>query len=153
MLAFTGCKNPDARFAKVEGTITFNGTAIEGANVTFVPVGAGGESATGLTNASGTFTLTTPGAQNTGSGAVPGEYVVLVSKMATTQTTDPDELLEQKGEITYEELQKRLMAKGGSKTTYSHKQLLPRKYDENTSPLKATVIKGKNPPFVFELTD
>ena len=107
----------------------------------------------GLTNASGKFTLTTPGAQNAGSGAVPAEYIVLVSKIQTTQTTDPDELLEQKKEITYEELQRRLMAKGGSRTTFSHKDLLPVKYGHGASPLKATVNKGKNPPFVFDLTD
>lgn len=153
LLVFTGCNNPDARFAKIEGTVTFNGATVEGANVTFSPTGDVGEPASGLTDANGKFTLTTPGAESGGSGAVPGEYVVLISKTETTQTTDPDELLEQRKEITYEELQSRLAAKGGSKTTYSHKQVLPRKYDENTSPLKATVVKGKNPPFVFELTD
>ena len=153
ILVFAGCNNPDARFAKVEGTITYNGVAVEGASVTFAPASGSGDPATGLTKADGKFTLTTPGAANAGSGAVPADYIVLVSKVETTQTTDPDELLEQKKEITYEELQRRLMAKGGSRTTYSHKELLPARYGQGATPLKATVNKGKNQPFVFELTD
>jgi len=152
VLVFAGCNNPDARFSKVEGTITYNGVAVEGANVVFTPASGTGEPATGLTNASGKFTLTTPGATNSGSGAVPAEYIVEVTKVETTQRTDPDELLEQSGEITYEELQRRLNAKGGSTTTFSHKQLIPSKYSSG-SPLRATVVKGKNSPFEFDLTD
>ena len=154
ILVFTGCNNPDARFARVEGTITYNGVAVEGATVVFTPAGEGGEPATGLTGANGQFALTTPGAANTGSGAIPAVYVVLVTKMETTQTTDPDELAYQRGDITYNELQDRLRAKGGSTTTFSHRQLLPARYGQpSSSPLRATVIQGRNPPFVFDLVD
>jgi len=154
VLVFTGCSNPDARFAKVEGTVTYNGEAIEGASVTFTPVDTAGEAASGLTNASGRFTLTTAGAQNAGSGAVPAEYTVLISKNLTTQVTDPDELAEQRGEITYDDLQQRLSAKGGSTTTISHQQMLPEKYgNPGMTPLRVTVNQGKNTPFDFELTD
>jgi len=154
VLIFTGCSNPDSRFAKVEGTVTYKGEAVAGASVTFAPASGTGEPASGLTDASGKYTLTTGGAQNAGSGAVPGEYTVLISKVQTTQVTDPDELLEQKGEISYDVLQQRLSAKGGSKTTISHKPLLPTKYDNpGSSPLKATVVKGKTDPINFDLTD
>jgi len=153
VLVFAGCNNPDARFSRVEGTITYNGVPVEGANVTFAPASGTGDPAAGLTNASGKFTLTTAGATNAGTGAVPGEYIVQVSKVETSQTTDPDEAAYHRQEITYDELQVRLSNKGGSRTTYAYKALLPTKYDAHDSPLKATVVKGKNEPFVFDLTD
>jgi len=153
VFVFAGCNNPDARFSRVEGTITYNGEAVEEAFVTFMPASGEGEPATGLTDANGRFTLTTPGAQNAGSGAVPGEYVVRVSKSETTVMMDPDELLERSGEITYEELQRRLAAKGGSTTRQTHRDLLPTRYNGGSSPLRATVIQGRNPPFVFDLVD
>ena len=154
VLVFAGCNNPDARFSRVEGTITYNGEAVDGAFVTFTPATeSSGEPATGLTDASGKFTLTTSGAQNAGSGAVPAEYVVMVSKVERTQITDPDELAEQRKEITYEELQRRLAAKGGSTTTFLTQTMLPTKYDNPSSPLRATVEKGRNAPINFDLTD
>ena len=154
VLVFAGCKNPDARFVKVEGTIKYNGEAIEGADVTFVPVDSSGEAASGRTDANGKYTLTTAGAQKAGAGAVPAEYTVLVSKNETTQITDPDELAEQRGDITYDQLQERLTAKGGSTTQITHKALIPAKYSNpGMALLKATVTKGKTDPIDFELTD
>ena len=61
----------------VTGTVTRNGTALEGAVVTFVPQGEGAKAATGTTDASGKYTLTT-WAQ--GDGAQVGSYRVTVTK-------------------------------------------------------------------------
>jgi len=157
ILVFTGCNNPDARFTKVEGTITYNGEAVEGANVIFTAADSSGESAVGVTDASGKYTLTTAGAQNTGTGAVPGEYNVIVTKVHSTQTTDPDVLAEQRKEITPEELRRRLAAKGltvSSAVQIEYKQLLPVKYGQPSStPLKVTVQKSGVSKHNFDLTD
>jgi len=58
------------------GTVTQGGNPVEGATVTFVSTGSG-KSATGITDASGKFTLTTFAS---GDGAVPGQYGVKIAK-------------------------------------------------------------------------
>ena len=151
---FTGCNNPDNRFVKVAGTITYNGQAVDGATITFASVESGGESASGVTDAGGKYTLTSSGTVNAGTGVLPGEYIVRVSKTLSTYTPDPDEEAERKGEITYDELQKRLRAKkNGSTAKVKHQELLPVKYGQpGTTPLKATVVKGTG-THNFDLTD
>ncbi len=59
----------------VSGTVTLDGGPVDGATVTFVPQ-AGGTAATGQTDASGRYTLTSLGTD----GAVPGEYLVQIVK-------------------------------------------------------------------------
>jgi hypothetical protein len=61
----------------VSGTVTLKGSPVEGAAVTFVPTGTGGQSATGLTDSAGKYALTT---LTSGDGAVPGQYKVIVTK-------------------------------------------------------------------------
>lgn len=61
---------------QVAGTVTLNGEALDGATVTFVPNGPG-NSASGITDASGKYTLSTFGG---GDGATPGEYSVKIAK-------------------------------------------------------------------------
>jgi len=152
VLVLTGCNNPDAKFAKVEGIITYNGTTVEGASVTFAS--ADGASATGTTDANGKYTLTSSGAAGGGSGALPGDYTVIVKKTQTVSTPDPDEEALEKGQITYEQYQQRMAAKGpNAGTKITRTELLPKKYGEPTSELKATVVKGKNPSIDFALTD
>ena len=135
----------------------YNGEAVEGASVIFTAADSSGESAVGVTDKSGKYTLTTAGAKNAGTGAVPGEYNVLVTKVLSTQTTDPDVLAEQRKEITDKELQRRLAAKGltvSSAVRIEYKQLLPVKYGQPSStPLKATVQKGRVNKHNFDLTD
>jgi len=154
VLFLTGCKNPDSKYVKVEGTITYNGEAVEGATVVFMAVDPGNESGTGTTDAGGKYTLTSAGATSGGTGVQPGEYTVTVKKTLETRTPDPDEVLHEKGEITYDELQARMSRKGLSGgTKVERKELLPAKYGQPSSGLKASVVKGKNPPFDFPLTD
>ena len=155
VLLLVGCSNPDGKYVKIEGTITYNGQVVEGASVTFAAVDPNGESGSGLTDAKGKFMLTSSGAANGGTGVLPGEYIVRVSKTKTVSTPDPDEALHQEGKITYEELQKRMATKGPSAgTKIERTELLPVKYSQaHTTDLKATVYKGKNPLFSFDLTD
>ena len=59
----------------VHGTVTLNGTPVEGATVLFLPEGGTGRQATGLTGADGSFELTT---FKTNDGALRGKYKVAV---------------------------------------------------------------------------
>ena len=63
--------------APVEGTVTFQGKAVEGATVVFVPATAGKRAAIGTTDVTGRFRLTT---KDPGDGALPGPYAIAVSK-------------------------------------------------------------------------
>jgi hypothetical protein len=63
----------------VTGTVTLDGTAVEGATVTFAPSAAGGTPAVGTTNASGKYSLMSFGTEE---GAIPGNYMVSVTKYA-----------------------------------------------------------------------
>lgn len=60
----------------VTGTVTLDGTPVEGATVTFVP-GQTGDPAVGTTDASGKYSLKSFGSED---GATPGEYQVTVTK-------------------------------------------------------------------------
>jgi len=156
ILVLTGCGNPDNRYSRIEGTITYNGAAVEGATVSFQAVDPAGESASGLTDANGRFTLTSVQAKDGGRGALPGDYLVTVSKREMPPP-DPDQAAFDAGEITYDELQSRLAAKGAGSTVRDgppSRDLLPAKYrSAATSGLKATVVSGRNAPVDFDLTD
>src|SRR5687767_3762775 len=70
-----------AGVTKVEGTVTYKSAPIEGATVMFSPQG-GGRAASGKTDASGRFQLTTV---NLNDGALPGKYNVAISKVEDTE--------------------------------------------------------------------
>lgn len=70
-----GSNNP--KTAKVTGKVTLDGQPLEGAIVMFAPEGGAGNAASGTTDASGTYSLTTFVRDD---GAVPGSYQVSVTK-------------------------------------------------------------------------
>ena len=77
-----GCSGgPDApdrpKTETVTGKVTYNGSPLVGASVTFSPLDPSGNGASGVTDESGAFTLTT---FETGDGAVAGDYSVGVLK-------------------------------------------------------------------------
>ena len=153
MLATLGCSNPDSKYAKVEGTVTYKQQPVAEATVTFVSTDSSGESAAGRTDSSGQFTLTSSQAVKGGAGIVPGEYRVVVSKRSASPP-DPDEEAHRQGKIDYDELQKRKSAKDSSLSTDRTKELLPAKYGRASSTdLTATVEKGKKNTFTFDLLD
>lgn len=81
MLAGCGGGGGSAPVVKVRGKVTFKGSPVANVNVNFQPVG--GRPASGTTDASGTYTLSTFG---TDDGAVPGTHKVYLS---VSQTTPP----------------------------------------------------------------
>jgi len=72
LLIGAGCGNSPV---SVRGTVTLDGSPIEGATVIFLPEGGTGRQAVGLTGADGGFQLTT---LSTNDGAFRGKYKVVV---------------------------------------------------------------------------
>src|SRR5215470_12572106 len=66
-----------AKAVKTTGVVTLDGQPVDGAEVKFIPVDAAkGMLASGVTGSDGKFRLTTT---NPNDGAIPGEYIVVVS--------------------------------------------------------------------------
>ena len=126
-----GDKNPFGA-VYVEGTVTFDGTPIEGVSVTFIPR-SGDLAAGGRTDPQGKFTLTIGGA-DIGTGAKPGEYDVTFSKV---------------------ELPPMLPIGQGPSAMPTATYLIPQKYENpQTSGLEPVTVnsdKSKN-KFTFELS-
>ncbi len=80
----TGFEKP----VPVTGKVVFQGKPVDGAMVTFLSKAEGtGRSASGQTAADGSFSLTT---FKTGDGALPGDYIVTVSKVERGSDTSYD---------------------------------------------------------------
>lgn len=120
----------------VTGTVLYKDAPVEGAEVTFQPKSKEGKvyPARGTTNASGEFTLKTyVGPGNDLDGAVPGDYVVSVTKVDTKQMT-PEEMMKQASKVE------------------ASKSSLPAIYtDAQKSGLTATVPAGGLNDVKFEL--
>jgi hypothetical protein len=118
----------------VEGTVTYQGIPVADANISFSPV-LNGSPAYGRTDSQGKYKLQTLlGAVD--QGTTPGEYVVIINKSENVPTgkkeIDPD---------------------GKEVDITVSKPLLPAVYSSaTTTPLKATVVSGKN-VFDFDLVD
>lgn len=124
----------------VTGTVTYKDAPVEGATVTFSPATQGPESrgAVGKTDASGKYQLTT---FEPGDGAIPGSYVVTISKTETT------------GALSEEEVNK-YYEQGKTPPEPKTTDLLPAKYKTpKGSDLKADVSEGSDNAFDFNLTD
>ncbi|MDR0705663.1 MAG: hypothetical protein LBF88_11825 [Planctomycetaceae bacterium] len=139
----TGCNSGGLSVLSVTGEVTYNGKPVENALISFVPQSSNSRGASGQSESNGTFTLLTQGA--TKSGAMLGEYKILVSKVV--------EIDESGNEV------KRVFSKGYDPTNtqeekmFPQKKLLPEKYaKEETTDLMVTVEKKKN-HFKLELKD
>lgn len=122
-----GCKpaRKGPATAPVTGVVTYNGSPVAGATVSFQP-GEGGRSAAGVTDASGRYQLSTYARND---GAIPGDYSVVIVKFEATPT----------GSGTGKDY------KPPVGDIPPPKNELPAKFaDAKTSGLKATVGKGQN---------
>jgi len=130
LVSVAGCGKPGtAPTVKVTGTVTYNGTPVAGASVGFLP--DSGRPASGTTDAQGRFTLSTF-AQ--GDGAVPGRHRVTISEPASESAPMPG---------TPE-----------AENWTPPEPRFPAKYaDPNTSGFTATVEKGGENDFTFDMTD
>jgi hypothetical protein len=123
----------------VTGTITRNGKPLEGAAVSFMP-DVGGQSATGITDASGKYQLTT---RKKDDGALPGQYKVTIAKYQgkPAATIDP-------GNVTADyDISDEYPAgyNPDAQDNSPSKNLLPSKYSNpETSGFEAKVVEGEN---------
>lgn len=136
--ALVGCTGGDAdRVAvyPVSGVVTMDGDPVAGATVTFSPK-AGQPTAVGRTDAQGKYQLTT---YESGDGAAPGEYAVLISK----SDVGPVEEIAH-GPDFESPAQHRAQQRGGS--------MLPAQYaNAADTPLTATVAEGGENKIDFNL--
>lgn len=156
VVLLTGCGDgvnyPDT--TKVTGKVTLNGAAVSGATVSFSPEGEG-NAAAGITDAAGTFTLTT---FQSGDGAVPGKYRVSIAKMDQAETASLPEVSAENPDAAYLAAEAAGAdvagtGKAGKKAdSQGPKDLLPARYkDPAGSRLNAEVKKGGDNNFTFDL--
>jgi hypothetical protein len=131
--ALIGCGDSGPDKGEVTGKVTYNGSALEGAIVTFHP--AEGALATGTTDASGQYTLE----------AVVGDHKVAVKK-STGSDLGGDTATEGPGDMEKMYLQAKDQAEEA-------KSAIPEKYgDPEQSGLTTTVSSGSN-TYDITLTD
>lgn len=134
-----GCGPGGPQVEMVEGVVVLDGVPIEGATVFFSPVSSHGDAARGLpaagrTDSDGSFTLNAGGGARPGAGTKAGDYVVTIVKQEADGMP-----------ASYNPGQQPDLSK------IKIRDLLPTIYKlGETSPLRATVKRGKN-TFRFEL--
>jgi hypothetical protein len=130
LVTFIGCSPSSKRnlpVEYVEGIITMDGVPLDNAFVLFVPKTEGqGEAASGYTNAQGKYTLTSLNG-NLNKGALPGDYIVLITKTISVPITGA---VHEEGDAPLEE----------------SKSFVPAVYNNRSKPLLevTVVVKGKN---------
>ncbi|MDR3111198.1 MAG: carboxypeptidase-like regulatory domain-containing protein [Planctomycetaceae bacterium] len=123
--------------APVQGVVTFDGSPVSDANVSFSPTQTGGEmrAAAGKTDANGKFTLTTLKAND---GVTPGEFTVTVTKFEKFGPAPKKEVNEFGEDITM---------------PHPEKNVLPPKYETiQTSDIKLTISKSGDKNVQITLT-
>jgi len=140
LIFLAGCKQKSDGNVFVTGTVTQGGMPLEGAGVTFIPASGTSEGgAGGKTDENGKFVLTTSTGKE-GSGTLPGEYKVTISKTEISwdgksyvTVTQDDQTVQVKDEKI--------------------KQLLPMQYANFAqTPFKATVTANKDDNvFTFDI--
>lgn len=125
--------------AQVTGKVTLDGSPLEGATVAFAPVGEG-QAASGKTDASGTYNLTT---FVNNDGALPGSYKVTISKVEDAAggagSGSEDDIY-----AAMEKSGKNVMAEGSDRSEEVVKELVPAKYTvAETSGLTAEVTSDQ----------
>jgi hypothetical protein len=140
--ALHGCGGEDGP-VPVEGVVRLNGAPVAGATVSFLPEG-GGRPAVGATNRDGRFRLTT---FESGDGALPGRYRVVVTKVEPVELPPFDAQGEEDGERLTERFEEYQRSRRASRRT-----LLPAVYGRaDTTPLSHEV-KPDETPVVLDLS-
>lgn len=142
-----GCGGPKGLpVCYVEGIITLDGKPLEGALVSFYPAvpGDNTRSAVGYSDASGKYTLTSDGGLPQ-KGALEGNYVVAISKQLVEALGAGPVVPVDVSNLPSPSPSIRSERAGGTSSQAKRTDLAPKVYaDVSTSPLKATVKKGKN---------
>jgi hypothetical protein len=138
------------------GSVTLNGKALDGANITFVPTVLDNRAAGAITDGNGKFTAAT---LNGNDGIAPGEYKVVISK--TVSVLVPNKGGERKEDKL--KMQPKLATKSDGKQTsppppprqkedYVYNETLGKYGKAETSDLTITIPAKGNKNIAFELT-
>ena len=141
-LLLTGCNSGEGRVQthKVKGKVTYNGSPVASATVTFAPQEKGTPTAMGITDAQGMYTLTT---YDSGDGAGAGLYKVLVYKMDQAAASTPSAPAHDPTGAGPSGAPSHSGPKGGQKKAGG--SLLPEKYMKaDTTTLTKNVVGGEN---------
>ncbi len=139
-----GCGDPGIGAIPVEGTVLVDGEPMEGVMVTFHPDSAGGRAASGRTDASGNYKLTT---EINGDGALAGSYKISVSKHVNAEDDLPAEV-----DPNDEKSLDAIYSKVDSRKKQASKNFIGPRYENHMgSGLTATVESGKENKFDFEV--
>jgi hypothetical protein len=148
VLALAGCggsgfENP----VPVTGRVIFRGDPVADAKVTFHATTEDGRSASGKTDSSGNFSLTT---FKTDDGAIPGDYAVSISKFEVAggggpmSAEDPESLGADYGAM--------MQAAATGDIAKMGRETLPERYAKpGDSGLTRSVVKGQRNEFEFDL--
>ena len=138
----------------VSGAVTLDGQPLAGATVVFSPSGGEGKAASGVTDASGNYKLTTT---NAGDGAVLGSYQVAITKTEGSSINvdltglSQEEAMKKSMEAYYSSDQYKKQGSKDAAAAVDVKSAVPAKYgDAKTSGLTADVKAGPN-TFNFDL--
>ena len=127
-----GCHSDKIRTEYITGIITCDGNPVERAQVTFIPVegSEGAIAASGISKEGGKYTVQVSQGEPK-AGTTPGEYIVTIARTETIPVDGRGK------EIT--------LPPGATADSYIGVDRLPLKYkNKDTTPFKATVVKGKN---------
>ncbi len=139
----TGKGKPRAKVYKTKGKVTFLGSPVVGAVVSFSPKGDQ-PAAIGRTNDSGEYVLTTYAA---GDGAAAGEFTVMVMLIDSGDAEKTPAMAHAKTQAEYVPVDTHNVKKAKSSGN-----VLPTKYaDPKTSTLTAKVEAGKENNFPFDV--
>lgn len=137
-VAAVGCAKPSSGGLPVKGQVTYNGTPVQGASITFVSP-AGGAPGFAMTDAEGKFTVRS----SQGEGLPAGSYQVTVTK---TDAPSPQN--------TVSDQDPGYVPPDPNAPPVVIKDVLPAKYkDVQTSGLTADVTAGGKNEFTFPLSD
>ncbi|XZE19063.1 carboxypeptidase-like regulatory domain-containing protein [Pirellulaceae bacterium SH449] len=138
----TGCNSKEGRVQthKVSGKVTYNGSPVASATVTFSPQESGTPAAMGITDGQGVYTLTT---YDSGDGAAAGLYKVMVYKMNEAASSTPSMPAHDPTGAGPSGAPAHSGPRGGQQKSAS--SLLPEKYMKaDTTPLTKNVVGGVN---------
>jgi hypothetical protein len=140
MAMIGGCRKAGPDVQPVEGTVLLDGKELDGATVGFTPADGAGIPAVGMTGPDGRFKLTSTGGGRPETGAVAGDYKVVITKQEVEGTGKP--------------VEEPAMAPPPSTAYPKQPQvtfIVPQGYEKaESSGLRATVKRGNN-TFRFEL--
>ena len=162
LLASVGC-GESLPTLPVTGTVKYQGKPVDGAAVVFLDMKPGGKSSVGTTDSQGNFSLqTSMGGGKMAKGALPGDYVVTVSKAPPTQAATTEGGDAPPAGSPQMPSADKMRGSGDTQNASAYMPMsgqgpsseLPLKYsDPSQSDLKKTVAKGDKNHFDLELTD